>query len=95
MNSFEQLPKQEQAAILRPLLDHLGNGDRPANGRWQDWHITPIAGGQNNLLYRASHPLGDLSIKFTVRDKRDRAGREYGALLALQRAGLPIAPRPI
>jgi aminoglycoside phosphotransferase (APT) family kinase protein len=95
MNSFEQLPKQEQAAILRPLLDHLGNGDRPAGGDWQDWRISPVAGGQNNLLYRAACPLGDLSIKFTVRDERDRAGREYGALLALQQAGLPIAPRPI
>ncbi len=96
MNSFEQLPEQNQEAILRPLLDHLGNnGDRPADGAWQDWHTAPIAGGQNNLLYRATHPLGDLSIKFTVRDERDRAGREYSALLALQRAGLHIAPRPI
>jgi aminoglycoside phosphotransferase (APT) family kinase protein len=95
MTQFEQLSKQEQEAALHPLLDHLGNGDRPANGRWKDWHITPVAGGQNNLLYRATYPLGDLSIKFTVRDERDRAGREYGALLALHQAGLPIAPRPI
>ncbi len=95
MNSFAQLPKQEQEPLLRPLLDYLGNGDRPADGDWQDWHITPIAGGQNNLLYRTAHPLGDLSIKFTVRDERDRAGREYGALLALQRASLSVAPRPV
>ncbi len=95
MKSFVQLSKPEQAAILRPLLDHLGNGDHPADGYWQDWHIASIAGGQNNLLYRATCPLGDLSVKFTVRDERDRAGREYGALLALQRAGLSIAPRPI
>jgi hypothetical protein len=95
MKPFEQLPPQEQEALLRPLLDHLGNGDCPADGHWQDWHIAPVTGGQNNLLCRATYPLGDLSIKFTVRDERDRAGREYGALLALHRAGLSIAPRPI
>jgi aminoglycoside phosphotransferase (APT) family kinase protein len=95
MTPFEQFPQQEQEAIIRPLLDYLGNGARPADGRWKDWHIAPVAGGQNNLLYRATYSLGDLSIKFTLRDERDRAGREYGALLALHQACLPIAPRPI
>jgi aminoglycoside phosphotransferase (APT) family kinase protein len=64
-------------------------------GHWQDWRITRIGGGLNNLLYRATCPTADLAIKFTIRDGRSRASREYGALLALCQAGLPIAPQPI
>jgi aminoglycoside phosphotransferase (APT) family kinase protein len=80
---------------LRSLLDHLAGGTRREDGRWREWQITPIAGGRNNLLYRATSPDADLAIKFTVRDERDRAGREYGALAALRAAGLAIAPEPI
>lgn len=80
---------------IRSLLDHLAGGTRREDGRWQEWRITPITGGQNNLLYRATSPDADLAVKFTVRDERDRAGREYGALAALRAAALALAPEPI
>jgi aminoglycoside phosphotransferase (APT) family kinase protein len=80
---------------LHPLLDHLAQGRPREEHTWQDWRITPIAGGRNNLLYRATGSFGDLAVKFTLRDARDRAGREYGALLALQAAGLDLAPAPV
>ena len=84
-----------QKESLYPLLDYLAQNNHPMNGPWQGWQITKIEGGFNNLLYRASGSVGDFAIKFTIRDQRDRAGREYGALLALQMANLPIAPQPI
>ncbi len=80
---------------IRPLLDHLAGGTRREDVRWREWRITLIPGGQNNLLYRATSPDADLAVKFTVRDERDRAGREYGALAALRAAGLALAPEPI
>lgn len=82
-------------STIRSLLDHLACGARREDGRWRDWQVTPIAGGRNNLLYRATSPDADLAVKFTVRDERDRAGREYSALAALREAGLSIAPEPI
>jgi aminoglycoside phosphotransferase (APT) family kinase protein len=82
-------------STIRPLLDCLASGARQKDGRLRDWRITPIAGGRNNLLYRATSPDADLAVKFTVRDERDRAGREYSALAALREAGLSIAPEPI
>ncbi len=80
---------------LNPLLDHLASQSPQAPESWQDWQITRIDGGQNNLLYRATNPLCDLAVKFTIHDERDRAGREYNALLTLQRAGFDLAPMPI
>lgn len=87
--------------LLSPLLHQLIT-QRPKQAcSWQDWQIMPIAGGWNNLLYRviltdqATGDAGDLAIKFTVADERDRAGREYNALCALQQAGLDLAPLPI
>lgn len=60
------------------------------------WKITPITGGANNLLYRAQYEDGDTyAIKFTLKDSRDRAGREYTALAILDQLHVPIAPRPI
>jgi len=50
--------------------------------------------GQQPALSRNQRPH-DLAIKVTIRDQRDRAGREYAALLALQSAGLAIAPEPL
>jgi aminoglycoside phosphotransferase (APT) family kinase protein len=80
---------------VRPLLDHLVHDGHRGEEQWQDWTIRHVAGGRNNLLYRATGPLGDLAIKFTVRDGRKRADREYRALAALRQAGLSIAPRPL
>ena len=78
-----------------PLLDHLGSSATVADGEWREWRVTRVAGAGNNLLYHASSAAYDLAIKFTIRDQRDRAGREYAALLALQQAGLAIAPKPL
>jgi thiamine kinase-like enzyme len=80
---------------LDALLAHLARLETPADHTWNGWRITRITGGMNNRLYRATNGARDLAIKFTIRDARDRAGREYAALVALQRAGLAIAPRAI
>jgi aminoglycoside phosphotransferase (APT) family kinase protein len=80
--------------IIYSLLDYLADNHQP-DEQWQDWYITPITGGLNNLLYRTTNSEYDLAIKFTIRDSRNRADREYGALLALHQAGLSIAPQPV
>lgn len=95
MASLLDLSEQVRQDILAPLIEHL-ECERPGGPvEWQGWHLTPIGGGRNNLLYRATSSLGDLVLKFTVPDERDRAGREYGSLSALHQAGLSIAPEPI
>jgi len=81
--------------MLRPLLDYLARAEHRADGRWGIWQITNVNGGRNNRLYRASCALGDLVVKFTIRDERDRAGREFGALTALRQVGLRVAPAPL
>ena len=83
------------SSSLRPLLDYLSSNDPQHPRQWQGWRINRINGGANNLLYRATNAQCDLVVKFTIRDERDRAGREYHALLALQDANLAIAPQPI
>ena len=95
MNVFEKTPSAAWEAMLRPLLDYLARAERRADGRWGIWRIANIDGGRNNRLYRASCALGDLVVKFTIRDERDRAGREFGALTALRQAGLELAPIPL
>jgi aminoglycoside phosphotransferase (APT) family kinase protein len=84
--------------ILRPLLDHLASGEQPSDHDWRGWRISRVGGGWCNLLYRVSNAARvgcDLAIKFTMRDGRDRAGHEYGALHALREAGLNLAPRAL
>ena len=85
----------QEPSTLQPLLDHLSCSAPQRTCEWQDWTITRIDGGANNLLYRATNAHSDLAVKFTTRDERDRAGREFSALLALQRGGLTIAPQPV
>ncbi len=80
---------------LASLLEFLAAGPLPAPQAWQDWSVTPVAGGANNLLYRVTSDAGDFAVKFTLADGRDRAGREFAALSLLQQAGLDIAPRPV
>jgi aminoglycoside phosphotransferase (APT) family kinase protein len=70
-------------------------GRIPAGGRWEEWQVRPVTGGANNRLYHVQTPGGDLAIKFTLRDRRARAAREYAAQRALQEVGLAVAPRPI
>ena len=80
---------------LLPLLHYLDITPPTAGQCWAEWTITPIAGGANNLLYRVTNGQADYAIKFTVRDERNRVGREFAALTALQTAGLTIAPQAI
>lgn len=86
--------RSEQEYRLRLLVNYLSSVDQPNSEIWQDWHITRLEGGANNRLYRARHSLGDFVIKFTIRDDRNRAEREFQALSALEQAGLQIAPMP-
>lgn len=77
------------------LLDYLA-ASRPREAlEWKHWSISPLLGGANNWLYRATCNDEDLVIKWTIRDGRDRAGREFAALQALQAAGMAIAPTPV
>jgi aminoglycoside phosphotransferase (APT) family kinase protein len=92
---MERMPQAERAAVLRPLLHDLAEKGLAAVPDWPDWVIVAVHGGWNGLVYRATGPWGDLAIKFTSRDDRQRAAREYRALLALHEAGLPIAPYPV
>ncbi|GAB4111863.1 MAG: hypothetical protein Fur005_38970 [Roseiflexaceae bacterium] len=62
---------------------------------WAGWRIERIVGGMNNLVYRATADDTDLAIKFTRRDARDRAGREYMALQLLADLAVDLAPRPL
>jgi aminoglycoside phosphotransferase (APT) family kinase protein len=80
---------------LLPLLDYLAATGPTIAGHFREWQIEPVTGGRNNLLYRVRNQNGDYAVKFTIRDDRDRAGSEYRALLALQKAGLDVAPQPV
>ncbi len=92
--STMDLSRREERA-LRSLLDHLVAGKHEEGERWEGGRVTRIGGGWNNLLYRVTSCSGDLAVKFCIRDERDRAGREYQALLALRQAGLSVAPEPL
>lgn len=95
MNVFEKLPSAVREEMLRPLLDYLARAERRADGKWNIWQIANIDGGRNNRLYRAACNLGEIVVKFTIRDARDRAAREFGALTALRQVGLAVAPAPL
>ena len=95
MSSLGRLPAQERQRLVRPLLDWLAHAGQHVDCQWGGWRITPVGGGWSNLLYRVTNSAHDLAIKFTLRDARDRAGREYAALCVLQEAGLAVAPEPI
>jgi len=77
-------------------------------GQWGHWHISRVTGGMNNLVFRAtqathafevddelSGTYDDLAIKFTIRDARDRAGREFATLTLLEQLGLNAAPSAV
>ena len=75
MGSLLELSEHERQEILGPLLERLARGETGGPEEWKGWWLEPFGGGRNNLLYRATSSLGDLALKFTVRDSRDRAGR--------------------
>ena len=82
------------SAELFALLDYLAATPQPA-ASWQSWQLASIVGGANNRLIRATGPAGDFAIKWTLRDARDRAGREWTALKALEAATPPLAPQAV
>lgn len=86
---------QRRPPSLHPLLDFLAIQAPADPVTWHGWRVTRLTGGANNLLYRVASDHGHFAVKFTLRDARDRAGREYRALVTLRRAGLGIAPRPV
>jgi hypothetical protein len=86
--------QDDDHAHVRELLAHLSDSNSEAHC-WGAWQITPITGGANNRLERATSGDIDVAIKWTLRDERDRAGREYAALAALQSLGLDLAPTPV
>ncbi|MBS3785024.1 MAG: aminoglycoside phosphotransferase family protein [Anaerolineae bacterium] len=90
---FERSRREEQR--LRSVLHHLTSGRQEQGELWPGGRISRVAGGWNNVLYRVTGPWGDWAVKFTMRDRRDRAGREYHALRALRQAGLSVAPEPL
>ncbi|WP_420629401.1 phosphotransferase family protein [Candidatus Leptofilum sp.] len=78
---------------MRELLDYLATW--PEDGRYQSHTIQKINGGANNILYKVCGTEGNLAVKFTLRDGRRRAWREFQALQAVQSHGLTTAPEPI
>ena len=80
---------------LRPLIDRLAAAKYPHAGALGRWTATRVPRGRNNLVYRLDAGPLSVAVKFTIVDARDRAGREYGAMLAMAQAGLDIAPRPL
>lgn len=91
---FSEFCTPDQQTHLLSLVDYLNKTQPNHLHLWRAWTIEPILGGLNNLVYYASHPCGDFAVKFTRRDERQRASREYHTLLALQQAGLHLAPVP-
>jgi aminoglycoside phosphotransferase (APT) family kinase protein len=87
--SFEDLPP------LVPLLDFLAAHLPDPLPEFQSWHIQRVLGGQNNLLFRVTTDAVSIAIKFVRRDARDRAGREFAALHALQHIDPTLAPLPL
>ncbi len=80
--------------LLTYLAENVTSGDAGA-WHWHEWRLQLIGGGANNMLFRATSSAADLAVKFTIRDGRRRAWREYRALAALQQAGLELAPQPL
>ncbi len=80
--------------LIRPLLAHLAGTPAPRAETWQGWQITPISGGRNGLVYRATSSYADVAIKFTVQDERDRVGREYHRSYAVAQGTLASCRQP-
>ncbi|MBC8163464.1 MAG: hypothetical protein H7Z42_19825, partial [Roseiflexaceae bacterium] len=70
-----------------PLLARLDAAPPTHPLCWQGWLVEPVAGGANNRVFRATRGILCFAKKQTIRDARDRAGREDAALRAIARAG--------
>jgi hypothetical protein len=74
-------------ALDRAIVDYLAGLRSPAVEHvWNEWCVRPVASG-NNRLYRVTHGAGDWAAKFTIRDERERARREFSA----RRLGLALS----
>jgi aminoglycoside phosphotransferase (APT) family kinase protein len=80
---------------LLAVLDYLDATPPQAAQAWREWRIAPIVGGANNLLYHVTNDRAAYAVKFTIRDERNRAQREYDALRVLHHAGLRLAPQSV
>jgi aminoglycoside phosphotransferase (APT) family kinase protein len=80
---------------INPLLDYLSNANPQDEHVWREWQIKPVGGFHTHPVYHVTNGENGLAVKFAVRGPRDGARREYNALLALQLAGLNIAPKPL
>jgi aminoglycoside phosphotransferase (APT) family kinase protein len=81
--------------MFTALVAHLAQFEAACpEHEWQDWHISPIASG-NNRLFRATRDADDWAVKFMIRDDRDRARREFDALSLMERGAPGLAPRPL
>ncbi len=89
------LPAPQASAIQSESPGRVTSSAATGNWKWQEWSIAPVDGGMNNRLFRATAPAADVAIKFTMRDARDRAGREWAALKFLAEHAPDLAPHPI
>jgi thiamine kinase-like enzyme len=92
---FSPYTTPAQQTCLPPLLAYLQQTTPAERHLWHDWTLERIFGGQNNIIYHANHACGELAVKITRQDERNRAIREYHSLLVLQEAGLDVAPVPL
>ncbi|MEM7734880.1 MAG: aminoglycoside phosphotransferase family protein [Deinococcota bacterium] len=81
--------------MFEDVLAHLVSQEFLQQGHTSDWHYQRVSGGANNLLYKAVRGHQQVAIKFTPRDERQRAAREYYALQAIQQAGYALAPQAL
>ena len=91
----EQLPAKKEAARRLDWSRQDSSFQCRDKWQWQEWTIVRIDGGLNNRLFRATGPTADVAVKFTLRDARDRAGREWAALEFLAENSADLAPLPL
>lgn len=83
------------ASRMHELLEHLSDLRGPYHEHhWFGWHVRPVPSG-NNLIFRVTRDADDWAVKFTIRDERNRAQREFSSLRLLESLNLQVAPRPL
>jgi thiamine kinase-like enzyme len=86
-----------QDEVLPGLLPLMVERNFPTEIDYDYFACKKIGGGLNNIVYHCLSSYGDIAVKWTVRDERDRAGREFVALSLLQEQhpNMRLAPIPI
>ena len=77
------------------LLEYLDTHQPEGEVIWNGTAIKKVSGGYNNLVYRVQNGEADIAVKFTIKDKRHRARREFYALQILAEAGLKVSPQAL